>query len=982
MRYRLWTVVLLSMWFSPAAFAVPFDVSADFSVGLDPACFQIIAGSPEAVKTKDGKLLLRAQKGPAAFNFRYYPLRNGKLSRSAFGNFQAKLVLETGAQKTFFRWGVNYRLRDAVELEVDPVSRQARLLGSEDGKQVFTGEWKKLPPKGKDADHFTLLRQGNTFIFSAGEGKQRITLESWSGTIPDILDFSFKVPEANPGNQLAITVWRISPLPRSGGYSEIERRPGKSLEFKGDEGFENIGGNVGEGYIWSKDEKAEFKLRVGNPAREARRFILRTEVTDIDDRPVWNNEREISLQGGEERLETIEVPSGRYGYFNLRTRLFDGAGIPLEPVKAVGFAITAARSPHELSGKSVIGTHGYPFARNGAKHIRYWDNGGRPMFWSGIEARPGEWNFSMPEAYVNKTLAAGMTPLIVLAATPEWASTEPERGTYIGKGAYAPPKNVADWGNYCRRMAERFKGRVKHYEIWNEPNGNSLGPRGFFFHGDVKAYFELVKTAWLAIKEADPDALILAPSGTGNFFPFLDKFMELGGGDYFDILSIHTYCTPLPPEIGYYFNNEKNYLSRIERSREIMKKYGHAKPIWNTEIGYHSGLTLRIAGKLITSDQIAAEGLPKGWPNWSPRWSFRPLDPRRAAAFFTRFGLLSMVYGVERVYIHHRLSDRERDPYTALPAIGFLSTLFDGAGFIRRLPVENENLHLYEFTLADGRTAVAAWQVYPETLTMKRNDQQQLKDVDSAPVEGIADQRELSQETLRQLVSRPHYFEPGSRRFYRLEPSRKPDAIYDMWGNQVESGELERVGEMPLYLVFNSAKPAIGIRPGEGNVIQDAVPEAERLHGKITAVVPAEISWKPEDVLGKMTPVNLRQAEPIDGAGWNGKNWLELHTNQGIAFRPDGRFPKRGRLLLDVRSGKNINSFAFKYELKRNGTPIMLKQWPVFPLREVMRGKNWVLAAGYLISDEFEFSQDTLMSLHAKQGNSHIFHIWAIPSGD
>ncbi len=942
---------LLATMLLPTAFAVPHDLQLSFKTEPDPARFRVASG---AIRCEEGKLLLDA----AVLDLRYYPLREGK-SRPAFGNFEMQLTVEGG---TRYRWGLHRDMRDTVELEVD--GRRARLIASENGKRTLSGPWQNLPPAKEGADSFTLQRFGKQLTFLSGT----TVLAAWQGELPAIFDFSIQAPEG----KLAVSAWRFRPLPRFAGYTELQRRSGQTLE-----GFDpNLGGGLDEGYVWSTGKPAEMQLTVGNPTRETRNYVLQIDVTDLDDQPVRHTERKLVRAAGEEKMEAIELPSDRNGYFNLRTRLFDDAGNPLEASNAVGFAITAAKLATELSREAVMGIHGLPFARHGAKHVRYWDNGGRKMFWSGIEAQPGQWDFSLIDAYVNKTLAAGMTPLVVLAATPEWASTEPERGTYIGKGAYGPPKKLEEWRQYCRRLAQHLKGRVSHYEIWNEPNNNKLAPTGFFFHGDVAAYLELVRAAYREVKAVDPGAQILAPSGTGNFFPFLDKFMELGGGDSFDILSIHTYCTPLPPEIGYHFNNEKDYLSRVERSREIMKKYGHAKPIWNTEIGYHSGLNLRIGGTLITADRIAAEALPEAWPNWKSKWSFRPLDPRRAAAFFTRFGLLSMVYGVERVYVHHRMLEHERDPYTPLAAVGFLNTLFDGAQFVRRLETADPNVHLYEFRLAGNRTAVAAWQVYPETLMMSQKGDRELKGVDSAPLENLDGQKAL---TSKAAVRRSHYFLPGSRHYFRLSPSSRPARILDLWGNEVGPERLEKLDEMPLYLVYDSPAPQLSMTVRQGGAIPEKVAEPEPFRGKAVEAVPVASPRTPEEVLGKTVSLRLREAELIDGAAWNKKGWLELHKNQGIAFGPGRNFPQRGRFLLELRSGSNLNAFSFRYELKRNGELVRTQEWPVFPRREIMQGKGWVLAAGYLISDPVDFTPDARFTLHAAQGNSQILKISVIP---
>ncbi len=52
-----------------------------------------------------------------------------------------------------------------------------------------------------------------------------------------------------------------------------------------------------------------------------------------------------------------------------------------------------------------------------------------------------------------------------LDAPPKWAQSTP--------GDFAPPTNFDDYGDYVAAVAERYKGRVKYYQIWNEPNNYS-----------------------------------------------------------------------------------------------------------------------------------------------------------------------------------------------------------------------------------------------------------------------------------------------------------------------------------------------------------------------------------------------------------------------------------------------------------------------------------------------------------------------------
>ena len=171
-----------------------------------------------------------------------------------------------------------------------------------------------------------------------------------------------------------------------------------------------------------------------------------------------------------------------------------------------------------------------------------WDDP-RNALWSAREPRKGEWDWKPLDEYVDQAEREGIEPLLALGTTPARASTDTSYGNYLGVGSFGPPKDLKDWENYVRQVVTRYRGRVKAYEVWNEPNNNEgvqdrKDRRGFFFYGSNEDYFDLLKTAYQTAKSADPDAL-----------------------------SIHAYSTPFPPEVGYYFNNEKDAPSRVRRAR-------------------------------------------------------------------------------------------------------------------------------------------------------------------------------------------------------------------------------------------------------------------------------------------------------------------------------------------------------------------------------------------------------------------------------
>lgn len=73
------------------------------------------------------------------------------------------------------------------------------------------------------------------------------------------------------------------------------------------------------------------------------------------------------------------------------------------------------------------------------------------------------------------------------------------------------PEALAAWGRYVRYMAERFRDRVRHFEIWNEWNI----PPYWGAAPSVDHYLAVARTAIPILREVCPDAKIMMGSWAG-----------------------------------------------------------------------------------------------------------------------------------------------------------------------------------------------------------------------------------------------------------------------------------------------------------------------------------------------------------------------------------------------------------------------------------------------------------------------------------
>lgn len=163
---------------------------------------------------------------------------------------------------------------------------------------------------------------------------------------------------------------------------------------------------------------------------------------------------------------------------------------------------------------------------------------------------------------------------------------------------YDPPgsrsENIPTWENWARAIVDRYKGRVKYWEILNEPNAHNISPA---------QYVGYLKTAHAIIRELDPAAKVVGLCGVTTYPEWTDDVLAAGGGGYFDILAFHNYIGSSP--ISAWRTQRK-----IERTRAIMLKHmGKEVPMWNTESGIHQ--PRRIDGHSLTDDELL-ERYPRG----------------------------------------------------------------------------------------------------------------------------------------------------------------------------------------------------------------------------------------------------------------------------------------------------------------------------------------------------------------------------------
>lgn len=220
-------------------------------------------------------------------------------------------------------------------------------------------------------------------------------------------------------------------------------------------------------------------------------------------------------------------------------------------------------------------------------------------YWAQIERNAdGNFDWTKLDAAVELAVAAGKEVMLNVAYTPyghaanktvkrsSGASTlgwpSPPADLAATMQTY-PALNSAVWGRFIRALVRRYKGRIKYYVGWNEPNyrmANSArqvnAPCGNWFDatdtwnsvipgdyttprssviGDVQRYGQLVQLLadmYGIVSEEDPDAIVLGPDfygeagsqsvgGKQDGVTCFAAFLAAGGGSFCHGYAWHPY---------------------------------------------------------------------------------------------------------------------------------------------------------------------------------------------------------------------------------------------------------------------------------------------------------------------------------------------------------------------------------------------------------------------------------------------------------
>ncbi len=192
--------------------------------------------------------------------------------------------------------------------------------------------------------------------------------------------------------------------------------------------------------------------------------------------------------------------------------------------------------------------------------------------WARTERRKGEYDFSWLDRVVDALRGIGIQPWFNLGYGNTLYTPGPPHFTAVGWAPLNSDEARQAWVRYVERLAQRFAGRVKHWEIWNEPN-----IPGFWQPDkpDPVRYVELVRLTAPVLRKTIPDCVLIGGAFAGVPLDYMEGCLEAGLAELVDKISYHPY-RPVP---------EHNYEAEVRSMRGLLNRYKSSLALWQGENG-------------------------------------------------------------------------------------------------------------------------------------------------------------------------------------------------------------------------------------------------------------------------------------------------------------------------------------------------------------------------------------------------------------
>ena len=151
--------------------------------------------------------------------------------------------------------------------------------------------------------------------------------------------------------------------------------------------------------------------------------------------------------------------------------------------------------------------------------------------WGYVQPTPGEWKTDYLNGQLETCGAYGIELQGFLGFNPKWAVPPELQKKHWLVWSRSYPDETA-FAAYAQRMAKEFRGRIRNWELWNEPELQ----RGAI---SAEEFTKLQKLAYKSVKKGNPDAVMMSGGFAGGNThqamkdkQFMEKVLKNAAGSY------------------------------------------------------------------------------------------------------------------------------------------------------------------------------------------------------------------------------------------------------------------------------------------------------------------------------------------------------------------------------------------------------------------------------------------------------------------
>ena len=202
--------------------------------------------------------------------------------------------------------------------------------------------------------------------------------------------------------------------------------------------------------------------------------------------------------------------------------------------------------------------------RAGVKYLRC------AFSWDAIEKQHGKYDWRFWDNLVTIAEQNKIQVIPYVAYTPEWAARD-------AKDFWKqPPRDPQLYADFMFAAAQRYRGRIHSWEIWNEPDNKD------YWVGSAHEFATLVMQAARRIREADPAAVLVLGGMANGPSDFVRALITQYHVDrYVDVIAMHAY-----PEGWLNGPAELIFQQWVPEMQRIIAEAGSDDDLWLNEMGY------------------------------------------------------------------------------------------------------------------------------------------------------------------------------------------------------------------------------------------------------------------------------------------------------------------------------------------------------------------------------------------------------------